>query len=92
MREQVLDPLGMKHSSYVWQPELESRMAAGYDGQENRLDVQAAIGRRTLVIARIGVSRSMSGDTKIPHERSSWSIRNGPCCRCIWCPMRRPRC
>ena len=52
MREQVLDPLGMKQSSYVWLPEFESRMAAGYDGQENRLDVQAAIGRRTLAIAR----------------------------------------
>jgi CubicO group peptidase (beta-lactamase class C family) len=27
-------------------------MAAGYDGQENRLDVLAAIGRRTLAIAQ----------------------------------------
>ena len=52
MREQVLDPLGMKETSYVWLPEFESRMAAGYDGQEKRLDVQAAIGRRTLAIAK----------------------------------------
>jgi CubicO group peptidase (beta-lactamase class C family) len=52
MREQVLDPLGMKHSSYVWQREFASSMAAGYDGQEKRLDVQAAIGRRTEVIAQ----------------------------------------
>jgi CubicO group peptidase (beta-lactamase class C family) len=52
MREQVFDPLSMKQSSYVWLPEFESRMAAGYDGQENRLDVQAAIGRRTLAIAQ----------------------------------------
>jgi CubicO group peptidase (beta-lactamase class C family) len=51
MREQVLDPLGMKDTSYVWLPAFESRMAAGYDGQEKRLDVQAAIGRRTLAIA-----------------------------------------
>lgn len=51
MREQVLDPLDMKQSSYVWLPAFESRMAAGYDGNENRLDVQAAIGRRTLAIA-----------------------------------------
>jgi CubicO group peptidase (beta-lactamase class C family) len=51
MRDQVFDPLGMKQSSYVWLPEFESRMAAGYDGQEKRLDVQAAIGRRTLAIA-----------------------------------------
>ncbi len=52
MREQVLDPLGMKQSGYVWQPEFETRMAAGYDGQEKRLDVEGAIGRRTEVIAR----------------------------------------
>jgi CubicO group peptidase (beta-lactamase class C family) len=52
MREQVLDPFDMKQSSFVWLPEFESRMAAGYDGQENRLDVQAAIGRRTMVIAQ----------------------------------------
>jgi CubicO group peptidase (beta-lactamase class C family) len=51
MREQALDPLGMKATSYVWLPAFESRMAAGYDGQEKRLDVQAAIGRRTLAIA-----------------------------------------
>jgi CubicO group peptidase (beta-lactamase class C family) len=52
MRELVFEPLEMKQSSYVWQAEFEPRMAAGYDGQENRLDVQAAIGRRTLEIAR----------------------------------------
>ncbi|MGZ8391711.1 MAG: serine hydrolase domain-containing protein [Gemmatimonadales bacterium] len=52
MREQILDPLDMKQSSYSWQPEFESRMAAGYDGQESRLDVQAAIGRRVLAVAR----------------------------------------
>ena len=51
MREQVLDPLQMKHSSYVWLPEFEDRMAAGYDDKENRLDVLASIGRRTLEIA-----------------------------------------
>ncbi len=54
MHEQVFEPLGMKQSSYVWLPEFESRMAAGYDGQENRLDVQAAIGRRALTIAQRG--------------------------------------
>ena len=52
MQEQVFDSFGMKHTSYVWLPEFESRMAAGYDGQENRLDIQAAIGRRTLSIAQ----------------------------------------
>jgi CubicO group peptidase (beta-lactamase class C family) len=52
MREQVLDPLEMHQSSYVWLPAFESVMAAGYDGRENRLDVQAAIGRRTQVVAQ----------------------------------------
>jgi CubicO group peptidase (beta-lactamase class C family) len=52
MREEVLDPLDMKQSSYVWLPDFESRMAAGYDGQEKRLDIQSAIGRRTHIIAR----------------------------------------
>jgi CubicO group peptidase (beta-lactamase class C family) len=51
MREQVFDPLQMGDTSYVWLPEFETRMAAGYDGQENRLDVVAAIGRKTLQIA-----------------------------------------
>ena len=44
MREQVLDPLAMKQSCYVGQSDFESRMAAGYDAQEKRLDVQGAIG------------------------------------------------
>ena len=44
MRDQVLDPLGMRQSSYVWQSDFGSRMAAGYDAQEKRLDVQGAIG------------------------------------------------
>jgi CubicO group peptidase (beta-lactamase class C family) len=52
MQEQVFKPFDMKESSYVWLPEFETRMAAGYDGQQNRLDVQAAIGRRTLAIAQ----------------------------------------
>src|SRR5215203_987041 len=51
MREQVFDPLDMKQSSYVWLPGFDERMAAGYDGQEKRLDVQAAIGRRTQAVA-----------------------------------------
>jgi CubicO group peptidase (beta-lactamase class C family) len=51
MRDEVLDPFDMKHSSYVWQPTFLARMAAGYDGQERRLDVQAPLGERTLQIA-----------------------------------------
>jgi CubicO group peptidase (beta-lactamase class C family) len=52
MREQVLDPLGMTQSSYVWRPDFGSRMAAGYDAQEKRLDVQGAIGPSTEMIAQ----------------------------------------
>ncbi len=78
MREQVLDPFDMKHSSYTWLPEFESRMAAGYDGQENRLDVQAAIGRRALIIAREwGVPledwRYAEAARAVPLVNSQWS-------------------
>jgi CubicO group peptidase (beta-lactamase class C family) len=52
MREQVLDPLRMDNSSYVWLPGFDPLMAAGYDSEEHRVEVHAAIGRRTLVIAR----------------------------------------
>ena len=52
MREQVLEPIGMTQSSYVWLATLDSRMAAGYDGHRKRLDVQGAIGRRTQAIAQ----------------------------------------
>jgi CubicO group peptidase (beta-lactamase class C family) len=51
MRDEVLAPLGMTQSSYVWLPAFESSMAAGYDGREHRLDVHAAIGR---IADRIG--------------------------------------
>jgi CubicO group peptidase (beta-lactamase class C family) len=52
MREQVLDPLGMIQSSYVWRSDFASRMAAGYDAEEKRLDVQGAIGPTTEMIAQ----------------------------------------
>ena len=52
MRDEALDPLGMKQSSYVWLPEFESRMAAGYDGRERRLDVHSVIGRMAHQIGR----------------------------------------
>lgn len=51
MREEVLDPLGMRESSYVWRPEFEGRMAEGHDAEGKRLEVFAAIGRRTAAIA-----------------------------------------
>jgi CubicO group peptidase (beta-lactamase class C family) len=45
MREQVLQPLGMPDSSFVWSPQYEGAMATGYDEREDRLDVYADIGR-----------------------------------------------
>lgn len=51
MRDQVLAPLGMDSSSFVWQPGFEDRMATGYDAHGQALDVMAAIGKRTDAIA-----------------------------------------
>nr|MBA3658617.1 beta-lactamase family protein [Gemmatimonadales bacterium] len=51
MREEVLDPLGMRESSYVWRPGFEGRMAEGHDADGKPLEVFAAIGRRTAAIA-----------------------------------------
>jgi CubicO group peptidase (beta-lactamase class C family) len=79
MREEVLDPLDMRQSSYVWLPEFESRMAAGYDGQEKRLDVQSAIGRRTLVIAQewgkpLSEWRYEDSARAVPLVNSQWPV------------------
>lgn len=52
LEENVLRPLGMTQSSYVWRPEYEQRMAVGYDAQGNREEVFAAMGRRAYIIAR----------------------------------------
>lgn len=52
MQEQVLAPLGMKQSSYVWSPRLTARKAAGRDAQGIELDVVGAIGRRAEELAR----------------------------------------
>lgn len=52
MREEVLAPLGMRESSYVWRPAFEGRMAEGHDAEGKPLEVFAAIGRRTAVIAK----------------------------------------
>jgi CubicO group peptidase (beta-lactamase class C family) len=51
MRDQVLAPLGMDSSSFVWQHGFEDRMAMGHDGQGRPLEVMASIGKRTQAIA-----------------------------------------
>ncbi|MGE5091606.1 MAG: serine hydrolase domain-containing protein [Bacillota bacterium] len=51
MREQVLDPLGMASSSYVWRPAFASTMATGYDDRGVALDVYADIGRKLQPLA-----------------------------------------
>lgn len=52
LREEILQPLGMKESSWVWRDEYDSRMAMGYDEAGAPAEVYAAIGRRTAVIAQ----------------------------------------
>jgi CubicO group peptidase (beta-lactamase class C family) len=52
LRTEVLEPLGMHESSWVWREEYEGRMAVGYDEAGNPAEVYAAIGRRTAAIAR----------------------------------------
>jgi CubicO group peptidase (beta-lactamase class C family) len=51
MREDILEPLGMRESSWVWRGDFDSRMAVGYDEAGSPAEVYAAIGRRTAVIA-----------------------------------------
>ena len=51
MRDQVLTPLGMASSSFVWQPEFADRMATGHDADGRPLEIMAAIGRRIAVLA-----------------------------------------
>ena len=51
LREEVLQPLGMTESSWVWRDDFDARMAVGYDENGNPAEVYAAIGRRTAVIA-----------------------------------------
>ena len=52
MRDQILSPLGMKRSSYIWLPQYESHKAAGRDEQGNEVDVYQAIGLDAEHLAR----------------------------------------
>jgi CubicO group peptidase (beta-lactamase class C family) len=52
MRDQVLNPLGMKRSSFVWLAEFENRKAAGRDERGNEVDVYRAIGLDADHLAR----------------------------------------
>lgn len=52
LRTDVLEPLGMRESAWVWRDEYEGRMAVGYDDAGEPAEVYAAIGRRTAAIAR----------------------------------------
>jgi CubicO group peptidase (beta-lactamase class C family) len=51
MREEVLDPLGMTTSSYVWMPQFSAYKAAGRDQHGLEADEYGLIGRRTEEIA-----------------------------------------
>ncbi|MGI9041734.1 MAG: serine hydrolase domain-containing protein [Gemmatimonadales bacterium] len=52
MREQVLDPFGMKESSFVWLPRFEGRKASGRDQNGKELDIYGALGIRAEQIAQ----------------------------------------
>jgi CubicO group peptidase (beta-lactamase class C family) len=52
LREELLQPLGMKESSWVWRGDFDARMAVGYDESGSPAEVYSAIGRRTAVIAK----------------------------------------
>ena len=51
MDEELLKPMGMEDSSYVWRPSFERRMAVGYDEEGRRDEVYAIIGRRSAELA-----------------------------------------
>jgi CubicO group peptidase (beta-lactamase class C family) len=51
MREEVLDPLGMPESSYVWMPQFSADKAAGRDEHGTEADEYGIIGRKTEEIA-----------------------------------------
>jgi CubicO group peptidase (beta-lactamase class C family) len=44
MRDEILTPLGMNGSSYIWLPGFQSHKAAGRDEHGNEVDVYGAIG------------------------------------------------
>jgi CubicO group peptidase (beta-lactamase class C family) len=52
MRERVLEPLGMRESSYIWLARFEGHKAAGRDQNGNEVDVYGALGRRADEIGR----------------------------------------
>ncbi len=45
MQDRILEPLGMRHSSYVWRDDFGPRKAAGRDEHGQEVDVYGAIGR-----------------------------------------------
>jgi CubicO group peptidase (beta-lactamase class C family) len=51
MRETVLDPLGMRDSSYVWRPAYEARLAAGHGPDGAVQETFAPVGRALQAVA-----------------------------------------
>lgn len=52
VRDELLEPAGMKDSGYTWREAYEKRMAWGYDTDGKHFDVYAAIGRRLDAVAK----------------------------------------
>jgi CubicO group peptidase (beta-lactamase class C family) len=79
LREDVLQPLGMTDSSWVWRGDFDARMAVGYDEHGNPAEVYAAIGRRTAVIAEewrkpIEEWRYEDGARVVPLVNPAWPV------------------
>jgi CubicO group peptidase (beta-lactamase class C family) len=52
MRDQVLVPLGMTGSSYVWLPAFQGHKAAGRDENGNQADIYQALGQKAEQLAQ----------------------------------------
>jgi CubicO group peptidase (beta-lactamase class C family) len=79
LREDVLQPLGMTESSWVWRDDFDSRMTVGYDENGSPAEVYAAIGRRTAVIAEewrkpVEDWRYEDAERVVPLVNAAWPV------------------
>jgi len=79
LREEMLEPLGMTESSWVWRPSFDPSMAVGYDEAGAPAEVYAAIGRRTEIIARewgkpIEAWRYEDAVKTVPFVNKDWPV------------------
>ena len=73
LREDVLEPLGMRESSWVWRDDFDAPHGRRVRRGGQPAEVYAAIGRRDGGDRRAsGASRSRSGATRTPSGRCRW--------------------